>query len=179
MKEVEVKAKVSNFEEIQFTLSGLGCVFSEPQIQKDRIYLPEGVEFPDKTVGTLFLRIRNSNGKHILTLKKQIGTEHENIEHELAIDNPEEADEMAKLLSFHEVLFVSKKRIKCEYEDMKICLDEIEGLGSFVEVEKMTNEEDTQKVRKELFEFLKILGIQEEDQVEKGYATMIYELGKK
>lgn len=179
MKEIEVKAKVSNFEGIRSALSGLGCVFSEPQIQKDRIYLPEGVEFPDKTVGTLFLRIRNSNGKHILTLKKQLGTENENIEHELAIDNPEEANEMAKLLGFHEVLTVSKQRIKCKYQDMEICLDEIEGLGSFVEAEKMTDEDDTQKVRKELFEFLKTLGIREEDEVQKGYATMVYELGKK
>ena len=86
---------------------------------------------------------------------------------------------MAKLLGFHEVLYVSKKRTKCKYEDMEICLDEIDGLGSFVEVEKMTNEDDTQKIRKELFEFLKTLGIKEEDQVQKGYATMIYELGKK
>jgi len=179
MNEIEVKAKVSSFEEIQSKLANLGCAFSEPSIQKDRVYLPNGIEFPDKTKGTLFARIRNSNDKYIFTLKKQLETEFENIEHELIIDSPEQADEMLKLLDFHEVLSVSKKRIKCKYDGMEICLDDVERLGSFVEVEKMTDEDDTQKIKKELFEFLETLGIKKEDQVFKGYATLIYELNNK
>lgn len=179
MTEVEVKAKVSSFTEIQSKLIKLGCTFSEPLIQKDKIFLPVGIEFPDKTKGTLFARIRNSNGKYIFTLKKQLNTEFENIEHELVIDSPEEANEILKMLNFHEVLSVSKKRIKCKYDDMEICLDEIEGLGSFVEVEKITTEEDISRIKKELFEFLETLGIKKEDQVFKGYATLIYELNNK
>ena len=179
MTEVEVKAKVSSFAEIQSELTELGCVFSAPLTQKDRIYLPNGIEFPDKTKGTLFARIRNSNGRYIFTLKKQLDTEFENIEHELVIDSPEQANEILKLLDFHEVLNVSKKRIKCNYDGMEICLDDIEGLGSFVEVEKMTNEVDTSKIKKELFEFLETLGIKKENQVLKGYATLIYELNNK
>ena len=60
MNEIEIKVKVSSFTEIQSRLNKLGCTFSEPLIQKDRIYLPEGIQFPDKTKGTLFLRIRDS-----------------------------------------------------------------------------------------------------------------------
>ncbi|XLQ19715.1 MAG: class IV adenylate cyclase [Candidatus Moraniibacteriota bacterium] len=176
MNEVEVKAKVSNFTEIQSKLVKLGCTFSEPLIQKDRIYLPNGIEFPDKTKGTLFLRIRNSNGKNILTLKKQLDTEFECIEHELIIDNPEQANEMAMLLGFHEVLYVSKKRITCKYNDMEICFDEIDELGSFIEVEKMTSDTETKQIMKDLFAFLETLGIKKEDQIFKGYATLIYEL---
>jgi adenylate cyclase class 2 len=179
MNEIEVKAKILNFIEIQSRLEDLGCIFSESLIQKDRIYLPNGIEFPDKTKGTLFLRIRDSNGKYIFTLKKQLDTEFENIEHEIIIDSPEEANEMAKLLGFHEVLFVSKKRIKCKYNNMEICLDNIENLGFFIEVEKMTNETDTLNVQRELFTFLKTLGIKKEDQIFKGYATLIYELNNK
>jgi adenylate cyclase class 2 len=175
MTEVEVKAKVSGFAEIQSNLTKLGCVFSEPSIQKDRIYLPIGVEFPDKTKGTLFARIRNSNGKHIFTLKKQLDTEFENIEHELVIDSPDQADEMLKLLGFHEAVSVSKKRITCKHDNMEICLDDIEGLGLFVEAEKMTTEKDTERIKNELFEFLETLGIKKDDQVFKGYATLVYE----
>lgn len=178
MNEIEVKAKIPNFTDIQSKLNNLGCTFSKTLIQKDRIYLPNGIEFPDKTKGTLFLRIRDSNGKYVLTLKKQLDTEFENIEHELIIDNPNQANDMAILLGFHEVLYVSKKRIKCKYNDLNICLDEIDGLGSFVEVEKLTDENDTQRVKRELFEFLETLGVKTEDQVFKGYATLIYELNK-
>jgi len=176
MNEIEVKAKVSSFTEIQSKLTKLGCYFSETLIQKDKIFLPNGIEFPDKTKGTLFLRIRDSNGIYILTLKKQLDTEFENIEREIVIDNPGQADEMLKLMNYHEVLKVSKKRIKCKYECMEICLDEVERLGSFVEVEKMTIEDDTEKIKKELFEFLETLGINKEYQIFKGYATLIYEL---
>ena len=179
MTEVEIKAKVSGFAEIQSNLTKLGCVFSKPSIQKDRIYLPIGVEFPDKTEGTLFARIRNSDGKHIFTLKKQLETEFENIEHELVIDSPDQANEMLKLLGFHEILCVSKKRIKGKHDNMEICLDDVEGLGFFVEVEKMTTEKDTERIKKELFEFLETLGIKKDDQVFKGYATLIYELNNK
>ncbi len=176
MKEIEVKAKISGFSDVQSRLHNLGCTFSEPLLQKDRIYLPEGIEFPDKTKGTLFLRIRNSNGKHILTLKKQLDTESENIEHEIVIDNPDEADKMARLLGFHEVLHITKKRIKCRHEGITISLDEIDRLGSFIEVEKMTAEDDTAEVREELLGFLETLGVRREEQVLKGYATLIYEL---
>lgn len=176
LKEVEVKAKVESFEEIQSKLSDLGCIFSEPQTQKDRIYLDNSIEFPDKTVGTLYLRIRNSNGKHIFTLKKQLATEAENLEKELVIDDPEKCNDILKLMGYHEVLNISKTRIKCKHNNMKICLDQVDRLGAFVEVEKITTEDDTEKVKKELFEFLKTLGIKEKDQIFKGYATMIYEL---
>ena len=56
MNEIEVKAKVSSFEEIQSKLTNLGCTFSERLIQKDRIYLPDGIEFPDKTIWRSFLK---------------------------------------------------------------------------------------------------------------------------
>ncbi|MDH4330740.1 MAG: class IV adenylate cyclase [Candidatus Moranbacteria bacterium] len=179
LKEVEVKARVSGFEEIKSKLSDLGCVFSESQTQKDRVYLDNAIEFPDKTVGTLYLRIRNSNGKNIFTLKKQLATEFECIEKELVIDDPDACDEILKLMGYHEVLNISKTRIKCTHKDMKICLDEVDRLGTFVEVEKMTTEDDTEKVKKELFEFLETLGIKKEDQIFKGYATMLYELDNK
>jgi adenylate cyclase class 2 len=176
LKEIEVKAKIESFEEIQSKLTDLGCVFSEPQIQKDRVYLDNSIEFPDKTVGTLYLRIRNSNGKNIFTLKKQLATEAENLEKELVINDPEKCNDILKLMGYHEVLQISKTRIKCKFNEMKICLDQVDRLGAFVEVEKMTTENDTEKVKKELFEFLEILGVKKEDQIFKGYATMIYEL---
>ena len=179
MNEIEVKAKIENFEQIKSQLRNLRCTFSEPLVQKDKIYLPSGVEFPDKTKGTLFLRIRNSNGKYIFTLKKQLDTEFENIEHEIVIDDPDQAHEIALLLGFHEVLHISKKRIKCKYNDMTICLDEVEQLGFFVEIEKITSKSDTKKIKKELFNFLETLGVTREKQIFKGYATLIYELSDK
>lgn len=176
MKEIEVKAKVSNLGFIKNELIKRGCTFSEPLIQKDRVYLHNSIEFPDIKRGTVILRIRDSNGKFIITLKKQLENELDNIEREIMVDSPEQADEILKYMDFHEVVKVSKKRIKCKYNGLEICLDEVDRLGSFIEVEKLTLEEDSLKVQKELFEFLETLGIKKDNQVFKGYDTLIYEL---
>ena len=55
MKEIEVKAKVRNLEEVKQKLSALGCVFSEPVLQDDRIYLHNSIEFEDIKKGTVNL----------------------------------------------------------------------------------------------------------------------------
>lgn len=176
MKEVEVKAKISDIEELKTRLINLDCSFSEVLVQKDKIYLHNSIEFPDIKKGTVVLRIRNSNGKIILTLKKQLENELDNIEREIVIDNLEQGDEILKYMDFREVVKVNKERTKCKYKGFEICLDKVEGIGSFIEVEKLTTEEDSLKIQSELFEFLEILGIKKEDQVLKGYDTLIYEL---
>jgi len=55
-----------------------------------------------------------------------------------------------------------------------ICLDEVEGLGSFIEVEK-TSAEDGEAIQEELFNFLESLGVKREDRVFKGYDTLKYD----
>lgn len=176
MKEVEVKARVLNFQELKSKLTDLGCVFSEPLIQKDKIYLHNSINFPDIKKGTVILRIRNSNGKYILTLKKQLENELDSIERETVIESPQETEDILKYMDFHEVVNVNKKRVKCKYNNLEICLDEVAGLGSFVEVEKLTLEEDSLKIQEELFIFLESLGINREARVFKGYDTLTYEL---
>tara|TARA_Y100000031_G_C8194943_1_gene373220 strand:+ start:834 stop:1379 length:546 start_codon:yes stop_codon:yes gene_type:complete len=178
MKEVEVKAKINNIDEIKSKLINLSCEFSETLVQKDRIYLHKSIEFKDIKKGTVILRIRDSNGKYFMTLKKQLENELDNIEKETSIDSQEQAHEILKYLDFHEVVNVTKKRIKCKYGNLEICIDEVNELGCFIEVEKLTNDEDSLKIQKELFQFLEKLGIKKENQVFKGYDTLIYELKK-
>lgn len=176
MNEIEIKVRINNPEKIKQSLLELGCNFSEELVQKDRIYLPQGVTFTNKKQGDLFFRIRNSNNTHILTLKKQLNTESENIEHEIIIDNPEQAHHMIKLLNFNEVLTVEKKRITCSYNDISICIDEVKDLGIFIEFEKTSHSQDIAQIKSELIEFLKSLELSENDIETKGYATQIYEL---
>jgi adenylate cyclase class IV len=52
-------------------------------------------------------------------------------------------------------------------------LDEVDGLGSYIEVEKMSDE-DGEKIQNELFDFLQILGVSKEDRVLKGYDTLMW-----
>lgn len=176
VREIEAKAKISDLEKIKTQLSDLGCVFSIPVEQKDHIYLHHSIEYPDIKKETVVLRIREMGGTSIMTLKKRAGTELDNIEKEIIIDDPEEGREILEHMGFHEVVKVSKNRIEARYKDMTICLDDVDKLGSFIEVEKMTSEENGMKVQDELFAFLETLDIAIEDRIMKGYDTLVYEL---
>jgi adenylate cyclase, class 2 len=173
MKEIEVKARVSDLNSLRKKLEGLGCVLSEPLVQKDKIYLDKNITFPEIKSGVRVLRIRDSNGKIILTLKISEENELACLEKEMVVDNAEEANELLDKLGYHEVVRVNKKRQKCKLNGLKICLDKVEELGYFVEVEKMTDE-DSSKVQEELFQFLETLGVSREDRVFQGYDTLMY-----
>jgi len=144
--------------------------------QDDIIFLDKSITFPEIKSGITVLRIRNSDGKFILTLKKSEENELACIEKEIVIDDPTQAKEILEHIGYREVVTVSKTRQKCNYNGLKICLDTVDKLGTFIEVEKMTDETDSTKVQNELFEFLVALGIREEDRVMVGYDTLMYKL---
>lgn len=175
MKEIEVKARVKDEAGLITKLSELGCVLSEPVEQDDAIYSNlEGNAFLKFAPGKNILRIRKAKGKIILALKQPQGNELANIEKELEIGNAEEMAQILKLLDYPEVVRVVKTRRKTHFENYEICIDEVQGLGSFVEVEKMS-EENPAKIQEELFDFLASLGVKREDRVCQGYDTMLYE----
>ena len=173
MKEIEVKAKITNFNSVVSKLKEMGCELSEPVFQEDIIFLSKNTEFPDIKKGTNVLRIRNQSKKTVLTLKQPQENELDCIEKEVAFDDPKKMKEILEYLDYHEVIRVSKKRKKCNFGKYKICLDEVEKLGKFIEVEKIS-EEDSEKVQNELFQFLLTLGIKKEERVTSGYDTLIY-----
>jgi adenylate cyclase class 2 len=171
--EIEVKAKVRDFEIIKNKLKEIGCVFFEPIIQNDYIYNQKGVDFKNHSHNTPVLRIREQNGKIIFTLKKNRSSELDCIEKEIEVSNKDTLKEIFELLDYEKIVEVHKKRIKTDYKDYEICLDEVSGLGSYIEVEKMSDE-DGEKVQNELFEFLQTLGVSKGDRVFNGYDTLIY-----
>jgi adenylate cyclase class 2 len=177
MKEVEVKARIRKPEELRAKLAALGCQFSEPITQDDTVYLRRPLEIKDGGQrGIVALRIRRQAEKNILTVKKQLENGLDKIEHEIVFDDPAQAHAMIEVLDFHVVSHVNKIRQKSVYNDLEICLDEVEGLGSFIEVEKMVAEEhDSEAIQAELFSWLISLGIKEEDRATKGYDIMMYE----
>lgn len=174
MREIEVKAKVKDFKSIIKKLEELGCELNDPLIQSDRIYLHKYTKFSEIKIGTPVLRIRESNGKYTLTLKKRISNELNKSEYEIIINSPQEAEKIIENIDFYLSVRVNKKRIKCKYKDMEICLDIVNELGDFIEVEKLSEEVDSQSIQEELFQFLEKLGISREDRVFEGYDTMIY-----
>jgi len=84
------------------------------------------------------------------------------------------------ILGYRPSIEVKKIRRKGKLKEYEICLDKVENLGTFVELEKLTDDNaDPKKVREELFKELESLGLSRKDEETKGYDTQIYEFETK
>ncbi len=68
------------------------------------------------------------------------------IEHEVTVDDPIKMMDILTSIGFRPEVNVKKTRQKAYFNEYEICLDQVEGLGSFIELEKMT-EENAEKVQ--------------------------------
>ncbi len=173
MAEVEVKIKVKSFTSLIRKLEQLGCKFSESISQHDKNFVKHGVHYENVNLDhTPVLRIRREQNQSLLTLKYNRTNELDCVEKQTTIGSDDEMEEMLKIMGYYEVMQIKKTRRKCNYNGYEICLDEVETLGSFIEVEKIT-EDDGEKAQIELMNFLASLGIDKKDRVVSGYDTLI------
>lgn len=107
----------------------------------------------------------------------------DNHERETTIGDAEPVVDMLSRVGYRFGIHIRKTRRVARLEDLELCLDEVDGLGTFVEVEKLADERvDVDKIQSELWELLLELGVSSEDRVHKGYDTLMHELvrpGKK
>lgn len=173
-QEIEVKAKVSDLNRLASQLEAMGCAISEPIVQHDEVFINYTAPYDQMSSGSNFLRIRQGNGKILFTLKQPQVGELDCLEHEVEISDADEMRQAILLLGYHKAIEVHKTRRKTMCQGYEICLDTVEGLGDFVEVEKITENEDPETVQVELFDFLKQFGITDSDRVLRGYDTLLY-----
>lgn len=156
MKEIEIKLRVENTEKVIEQLEGKGYVFDLPIKQEDDIFIPLTEPTVPVTLGTNVLRIRRQGEKTLFTLKQ--GQELAKIERELEISDPKVLEDIILMLGFKKIVQINKTRRKCKMGDIEICVDDVKGLGGFVEVEKITAE-DPEIVQRELLDFIARLGV--------------------
>lgn len=171
MKEIEVKVKVDNFDELLKKLNDMGCIFTDPAVQEDTIFINYDRPFIEFTNKDPFLRIRKSKGEIICTFK--LGEEMNAVEREFTVDKEDQLHDTLVFLGFRPEVKVRKTRRKTKYKDYEICLDEVDNLGYFIELEKITVEDAT-TVQDEMMKFLKELGVNSKDRVMNGYDTLIW-----
>lgn len=105
------------------------------------------------------LRLRQVNDRVILTYKgPKLGTVSKTRrEEEVSVDSYEKALDILKLLGFIPSGTVEKERDMYHLGDIEICIDRVDGLGNFVELEKKGT--DRENVEKELFRLAGELGL--------------------
>lgn len=177
MREIEIKAITSSIQSIIDVLAAQNISVTEPVTQHDRVYGEIGVEdAADNTAAWLRIRseTRGDNTKHIFTLKRSVTNQMDSIEHETEIADPAELEAIIEQLSFTLYSDLTKTRQKAHMGEIEICIDTVDGLGSFVEVEKLTDEHaDYEVVATELRQVLRQLGVRPEDEVTDGYDVLM------
>lgn len=183
MREIEIKLRASNLDSIEQQFKDKGWVFSDPIFQHDVVYSSvannEAYDRLEKE-GYIAIRIRYQNNKATLTLKKQLSSEMDNLEYESVVENPKNIHEILLALGWKPEVEVKKTRKKAKLGEYELCLDRVEGLGDYLEIEKLTDDDvDPTKVVAELYGILEPFGLSKEDEESKGYDTLMWQLKKK
>lgn len=172
MREIEIKCRVANRTGLLAALDRLGISLSEPKKQHDVVYGEPGAK--DNSLDANWLRIRTENDKVVyFTLKRSVVGHLDSIEHETIVDNAAELQAIIELLGFELYSDLTKTRQKGGYEDIEVCVDEVPGLGSFIEAElMMEHDSDHDVVVARLWDFFDQLGLDKADEVHEGYDVL-------
>lgn len=183
MLEIETKARVRDREVLLEKLGSLGCVLSEPKTQDDTVYVRSIGDVATYLGNDIFMRIRIQDGARvILTAKRPITRSADQLvkhEYEVVTDSLDATKGMLELMGFFPAVRTHKVRRTGHAGRYEVCIDEIEGLGLFIELEEMGEEIDAPRIQSEMGEFLASLGVQPEDRVTRGYDVLMLESTKR
>ena len=175
MREIELKFKVDNLDVLINKLKEEQCEISAVKMQNDTIYVQDLNDTKSKE-GSVWLRVRKENDKIELNYKKQSKKKMESEEIEFEVSSYELANQFLKALGYLPWVEVNKKRRYSKYKEYNICIDEVERLGSFIELEILVDKDNKEDYELALLEVAKKLGINPDKRINSHYDTMISEL---
>lgn len=174
MREIELKARVRNKAGLLQKIKQQGIKLGPAKTHHDVVFCKPGQK--DYEPGSIWHRIRTENNtKVIWTIKGDTGRKLDSIEHEVEVSDGVELENMLRLMGLELYSDLTKTRQKAKVGEVEICLDDVEGLGAYIEVEKLFTDHDTdyEKAAEELWELLEKLGITRDDQETLGYDVLL------
>lgn len=174
MREIELKARVTNKQSLLQKLKELGVELGDPKTHHDVVFCKPGQQ--DYEPGSIWHRIRTENGKTVIwTMKVDTGRKLDSIEHEIEVSSGTELEAMLKQMGLELYSDLTKTRQKAKVGDIEICLDDVNGLGTYIEAEKLYEDHGTdyETVAAELWVLLQKLGVTKDDQETLGYDVLL------
>ena len=170
MIEIESKFKLASDITRDNLIAILKSQFIAPISSKHQIdtvfLLPEQVDAPI-VPGSKIMRVRDvlnpETGelqRSLMTLKVEGQTKLASNEYEFVVDDGNTARQMLTALGWQEIVTVDKVRLESKTEDYTICTDEVAGLGLFIELEILTEDDaNAGDIQQQMYTFLKNLNI--------------------
>jgi len=178
--EVELKFPVAEPGQIANALAALGCRFSEPLDQADLYFAHPARDFAQTDEA---LRLRRSGDEACITYKgpKLDAATKTRREIELPIAGGSEGyaryRELLEALGFRAVLEVRKRRtqgtIDWEGTEIEVALDDVVGLGAFVELELLAPAEQLASAKEKLLSLAARLDLSGAER--RGYLDLLLE----
>ncbi|QXJ22196.1 class IV adenylate cyclase [Actinomadura graeca] len=159
-REIEVKYRIADPVAAAEALSAAGFVLSPPIHQDDQAYAEVGWQYGMSKVGVAFARLRTVQGRYVFTVKKPIDNEMVCTEYECEVSDREQMHHAIMAMGFYPTVQIVKTRRTASRAALSLCLDEVERIGSFLEVERLVaSHQSGLQVQAELNEFVRSLGI--------------------
>ena len=170
MIEIEAKFKLASDitrDNLIVILESQFVVPASVKRQIDTVFLlPEQVDAPIAP-GLKIMRVRDvlnpETGelrRSLMTLKIEGQTKLASDEYEFVVDDGNVARQMLVALGWQKVVTVDKVRLESKTEDYTVCIDEVAGLGLFIELEVLTEDSaDVKNIQQQMYNFLKNLNI--------------------
>jgi len=159
MREIEVKYRVDDLEGVLTALKSRGIEVSDPVRQDDQAYAPAGWQFGDGKIGVSFLRLRTVAGRLYFTLKQPVDNDQACLEYETEVTDREAMHHVALHMGYRPTVRIVKVRRTASIDGCSLCIDDLEGIGSFVEAERMVPDgADAQAVQADLAALIESLG---------------------
>lgn len=163
MIEVEVKAKIDSFEEMEEKLSKIGAVKTKKEFQQDIYFNSPVVDFAQTDEALRIRTTKEDEAEHIfITYKgpKIDKASKTRKEIEMGIEDAAKCGEIFKEIGFNEVRAVRKNRQYYSYKNFEISLDDVEGLEPYMEIEiSVEDGNDYSEAQKRIFDLFEQLGI--------------------
>lgn len=176
--EVEIKFPLKNPDKIIRFLDKSGESKGEDH-QKDTYFVPLTRDFLSKRPVAEWLRIREGKGKPNMNYKNWDREKHKSWsacdEYEVMFDD---ADMMKKIfagLGFSEIVVVEKKRRNWHFKGTIISIDQVERLGSFIEIESNMHFDTAKEAEIYLHKILLEIDAEVGEQDFKGYPYLLLE----
>lgn len=175
--EIEIQLEVENIKPLKVFLTKNAKKTGELH-QIDRYFTPAHKNYIEPRPINEWLRLRDSNGKHLITYKNY----HRNAKHSLYCDEYEtsigeikQIELIFEALGMKEIVVVDKNRTTYIYKDFEVAIDLVKNVGSYVEIEHKGDgtKENSLKIKQEMIDFLKKVGVGKIHKNDVGYPFLI------
>lgn len=177
MIEVEVKVAISEEEKSKLVEEMRSLCPSERvhEEEEEDIFFVSSYDPSFGIDKTLKLRRSSDRTKLIFKNKRAMKNLKGNVEVEVGIEKGSEDNILCLLrgLGFRESVVVKKKRTSFHLDGCTVNLDDVMGLGSFLEVEVLVDENEVDKAYQRIASVLSALGLSHKKPILKGYAEML------